>query len=75
MSRYLDGELTKARCAAFEAHLGTCRSCEGIARRLRAALQACRRTRGPALPADVRRRARARMKALIGEATRRGVKA
>lgn len=69
LSRYLDGEMTRARCAEFEAHLRDCRSCAVIARRLRAALHTCRKTRGPKLPADVRRRARARIKALLGEET------
>ena len=65
MSRYLDGELTAARCARFERHLKDCPSCAVIAGRLRLAIDACRKTRGPTLPAAVRRRARARMKALV----------
>lgn len=61
---YLDGELSAARCRAMAAHLASCPSCTRRAKDLRALLTLCRSAGAQALPADVRARARARVRAL-----------
>jgi len=67
LSQFLDGELTPARCRAIEAHLASCDCCQTMAARLRGTLDACRAAKEQPLPADVRERARARIKALLEE--------
>lgn len=67
LSRYLDGELTPARCRQIEQHIGACASCTTMAARLRETMDACRAAREQHLPDDVRERARARIKALLEE--------
>jgi anti-sigma factor RsiW len=67
LSRYLDGELTPARCKEIEQHVGSCTGCTAMAARLRETMDACRAAREQHLPADVRERARARIKALLEE--------
>jgi anti-sigma factor RsiW len=65
VSRYLDGELTPGRCRVVERHLRACKACAAIARRMRKTIAACREARDTRLPSGVRRRARARIKALL----------
>ncbi|MFN7977304.1 MAG: zf-HC2 domain-containing protein [Vicinamibacterales bacterium] len=62
---YLDGELAPARARAVAAHIAGCASCGSVARRLSAMLEECRSAGCRALPADVRARARQRVKALL----------
>ena len=45
LSRYLDGELTRARCRTIERHIDNCACCARMAARLRATLAACRAER------------------------------
>jgi anti-sigma factor RsiW len=70
LSRYLDGELTPARCRAVERHLESCGCCSTKARCLRTTIRACRAARDERLPSDRRQRARARVRALLGEQKR-----
>ncbi|WP_291982134.1 anti-sigma factor, partial [Luteitalea sp.] len=65
---YLDGELPAARARAIARHLASCERCAAQARRLRAMLETCRAAGCRALPADVRARARERVKALMAAA-------
>lgn len=67
LSKYLDGELTPARCQEIEQHISSCTCCTAMAARLRETMDACRAAREPRLPADVRKRARARIRALLEE--------
>ena len=67
LSKYLDGELTPARCLEIEQHIGACTCCTAMAARLRETMDACRAAREQLLPVDVRERARARIKALLEE--------
>jgi anti-sigma factor RsiW len=62
---YLAGDLPAARARAAARHVLTCPACQTRARRLRAMLDACRTAGCQQLPADVRARAKARVKALL----------
>jgi anti-sigma factor RsiW len=66
LSRYVDGELTPARRRGIERHLKSCACCTAIADRIRVIAASCRGTGPQGLPEDVRRRARARIKTLLG---------
>lgn len=68
LSRYVDAELTDADCRRLEQHLRGCAACTNALKGLRRTLQSCRRARQTPLPAAVRRRARARIRALLGDA-------
>lgn len=63
---YLDGELSAARYRALERHLGRCPCCGELAENLRKAVAVCRAEGSTRLPAAVRARARARIRALLG---------
>lgn len=67
LSRYLDGELTSARCREIQQHIKSCTCCATMAVRLRETMDACRAANERQLPGDVRERARARIKALLRE--------
>lgn len=62
---YLDAELPAARARAVARHIRSCAACAARARRLRAMLEACRAAGCQRLPADVRARARSRVRALL----------
>jgi RNA polymerase sigma-70 factor (ECF subfamily) len=58
VSRFLEGELTAARCAQLSAHVEDCADCTAACGSLRAAIGACRAWgRGP-VPPEVRDRVR-----------------
>ena len=61
ISDYLDGALTVERLVALEGHLAECTCCAGFAETLRQSVSECRASGKRRLPADVRRRARARI--------------
>lgn len=69
LSAYLEGDLTPDRMAALDAHLAGCECCERLADSLRAAIALCRSDVARALPVDVERRARDRVRALLREAS------
>jgi anti-sigma factor RsiW len=71
LSGYIDQELPPAERRALEAHLAACGCCDMLARRLEAVAAWCRRSAGPRMPADVRRRARARVAALLASSCNR----
>lgn len=65
LSAYVDQELPPAERRALEAHVRSCGCCGTLARRLEAVAAWCRESAAPQMPADVRRRARARVAALL----------
>lgn len=65
VSAYLDGELGTRDCHAIERHCRTCPRCKRVLASLREAVGLCRRAGARPLPPGVRRRARARLKALL----------
>lgn len=65
LSRHLDGELTAARRREIERHLADCHCCEEMAARLRLTAAACRGAQARPMPAAVRARAQARIRALL----------
>ena len=65
LSRYLDGELTPARCRTIERHIDSCACCGTMATRLRITLAACRAERQRRPPRAVMSRAAARVRALM----------
>lgn len=65
LSRYLEGDLTARKALAIERHLAACPCCATLADSLREAIARCRSAELRRIPADVRRRARARVRALL----------
>lgn len=65
LSRHLDGELTAARRRDIERHLADCDCCEEMAARLRLTAAVCRGAEPKPMPARVRARAEARIRALL----------
>jgi hypothetical protein len=68
---YLDGELPAHRRRVIERHVEACSCCRGLAIGVRRAMLLCRDAGPERLPAAVRARARARIRQLLGGATRR----
>lgn len=66
ISDYVAGELTPSRCRELQAHLDNCPCCDRFAESLRKAVAVCRASGGTKLPPAVQRRARARIKELLG---------
>jgi hypothetical protein len=67
---YLDGELPAPRRRVIERHINACSCCRGLAMGVRRAILLCRDAGPERLPAAVRARARARIRELLGGATR-----
>lgn len=67
ISDYVGGDLTAARCRQLEAHLADCPCCDRFAESLRRAVAVCRASGATKLPPPVQRRARARIRELLGE--------
>lgn len=65
MSRYLDGDLPAADRRSIERHLEGCPCCEEVLESLRHTLVVCHEKGRPALPRDVRARARQRVRDLL----------
>lgn len=65
LSQYLEGDLTPRKARALEQHLDTCVCCASMADSLRAAIARCQSAEVRRIPADVRARARARVRALL----------
>ena len=70
LSRHLDGDLSAARRRDIERHLADCHCCEEMAARLRLTSAVCRRTAPRPMPARVRARAEARIRALLSDIPR-----
>ena len=65
MSSYLDGDLPELTCAAIERHATSCAKCGHVIAEFRTATGLCRSAANAPLPADVRERARARVRELL----------
>jgi anti-sigma factor RsiW len=65
LSQYLEGDLTPRKARALEQHLDRCTCCATLADSLRDAIARCRSADVRRIPADVRARARARVRALL----------
>jgi len=64
-SRYVDGEFSSSECRRCEAHLESCPECRARLRAVRQTIRVCRKAGRAAVPADVKSRARQRVKALL----------
>ena len=67
LSRYLDGELPAADRRTIERHLADCPCCEDVLDNLKHTVELCHEKGRPALPRDVRARARQRVSELLKE--------
>lgn len=65
ISAYLDGELGATECDAIERHCQTCEHCASIIQGLRDTIGLCRGAAVLSLPAPVRQRAQASIRALL----------
>jgi len=75
VSTYVDGDLTGADRRRVVAHLRQCPCCQAMANGLEQTVALCRQARSARLPADVRKRARARIASLLAAGGRRGSRA
>lgn len=66
ISSYLDGELPESACAAIEQHAASCDRCGKVINDFRATTGLCRTAATAPLPDDVRARAQARVRELMG---------
>ena len=65
ISAYLEGELGATECDAIERHCQTCEHCASIVQGLRDTIGLCRGAAVLSLPAPVRERAQASIRALL----------
>jgi anti-sigma factor RsiW len=65
LSRFIDNDLTAAERRAVREHLRRCPCCDDFAESLRRTVRICQDARRQHLPADVRARARARVRQLL----------
>jgi anti-sigma factor RsiW len=70
LSRHLDGELTASRRREIERHLADCHCCDEMAARLRLTAAVCRGASAKPMPARVKARAEARIRALLADIPR-----
>ena len=68
VSAYLDDELEPVKAESIERHCAECAHCQDIVEGLRATIALCRHTSVAPLPAAVRERARAKVRALLNSA-------
>jgi anti-sigma factor RsiW len=67
LSRYLDDDLPAPDRRTIEKHLADCPCCEDVLQSLKDTVTLCHDKGRPALPRDVRSRARQRVKALLAD--------
>jgi len=76
LSRFLEGEIGAADCAAIERHVASCNWCRGACTALRDSLRACRRWGAAPVPRAMRSRLRRAVRAVVsaggGAAARAG---
>lgn len=68
VSRYLEGEITPARCTELAAHVERCADCRSACASLRVALGACSRWGRAPLPPDLRLRVRDAIRSVSDQA-------
>jgi RNA polymerase sigma-70 factor (ECF subfamily) len=66
-SQHLEGEISADACARMEAHLATCRRCQGSCDSLRQTLRLCQKAPLPEVPAQVQARLRRALAAFLAE--------
>ncbi len=69
LSRFVDGDLDGVERRTMVMHLKQCPCCEELAESLQRTVEACHQAGRSRLPADVRRRARARIAAMLAAET------
>ena len=69
LSRYIDGEMTPPERRAIASHLRRCPCCQTMADSLRHTVDLCHKAGSARLPLDVRRRAKARVSALLEDSS------
>ena len=67
LSSYIDGDLSPSERRSVAAHLRRCPCCRTMADGLRHTVDLCHKAGTASLPADVKRRARARITSLLAE--------
>jgi anti-sigma factor RsiW len=67
LSKYLDDELPTTDRRTIERHLADCPCCEDVLESLKETVDLCHQKGRPALPRDVRVRARQRVRMLLTE--------
>ena len=67
LSAYLDGDLARRECERIARHARRCPRCRALTAELRATIGTCRRAAAVPLPAGVRDRARASIRALLAK--------
>lgn len=65
LSRYLEGEISRAACASLEAHVAACPRCRGACDALRQVLGVCRSLPEPRVPPDVQESVRAGIRKIL----------
>ena len=65
LSAYLDGDLAASACRDIERHAAGCPRCSAVLRDLRKTVGVCHRAAAAPLPAEIRRRARARVRQIM----------
>lgn len=65
LSRYLDDDLPESQRSTIERHLRDCPCCEEVLESLKFTVAACHEKGRPALPREVRLRAKARVAELL----------
>lgn len=71
LSRYLDNDLAPSDRRDVEKHLADCPCCEDVLESLKDTISLCHEKGRPALPRDVRHRARERVRELLSGIPRR----
>ena len=66
ISGYLDGELETTACEAIQQHCLTCSGCAALVKGLQETVGLCRQAARTPVPEAVRRRARERVRRLLG---------
>ena len=70
LSAYLDGDLAPSTCTKIRRHAKACPRCAALIGDLRSTVGVCRRAGQQPLPAAVRARAKARVRALLARQAR-----
>jgi RNA polymerase sigma-70 factor (ECF subfamily) len=71
VSRYLEGEISRAVCAQLERHLSECVACSAACETLRTALVQCRAWRDEPVPAEVGEKVREALRGLVATPAQR----
>lgn len=67
LSAYLDGDLAAPECHQIDAHCRDCADCRALIQGLRDTMGLCQKAASTPVPASIRRRVRARVRALLAD--------